>query len=104
MDEVMRIFDTLRRRYRWVVGVDLFLEFAFVLTAAAGSLLLLDRIAYELQLADLHATKAAYVAATFATALAVAAIAAVAAALGRRIPEAGLAWRTDKVLGSDERV
>src|SRR5690349_22312791 len=104
MDEVIRVVDSLRRRYRWVLGVDLFLEFAFVLTAAAGALLLLDRIAYELQLADLHATKVEHVVAAFATALGVAAIAAVIGAMSRRIAEAGLAWRADKALGSDERV
>src|SRR5262245_29331763 len=103
-EEVVRIVDTLRRRYRWVVGLDLFLEFAFVLSAAAGALLLLDRLAYELQLADLNASRAAHVAAAFGTALGVAALAAAGAALARHIPEAGLAWRADKVLGSDERV
>ncbi|HEU4334290.1 MAG TPA: PKD domain-containing protein [Candidatus Eisenbacteria bacterium] len=104
MDEVIRVVDTLRRRYRWVLGVDLFLEFAFVLTAAAGALLLLDRIAYELQVADLHATRIEHVLAAFGTALGVAAIAAVVGAMSRRIAEAGLAWRADKALGSDERV
>ena len=103
-DDVIRVLGLLRRRYRWVVGLDLFLELAFVLSAAAGALLLLDRIAYELQLADLNASKAAHVAAAFGTALAVAAAAAAGATLWRRIPEAGLAWRADKVLGSDERV
>ena len=104
MEEVTRIVDTLRRRYRWVVGIDLFLEYAFVLTAAAGALLLTDRIAYELHVAELHATRWAHVVAAFATALGAAAIAALGAALARRVPEAGLAWRADKVLGSDERV
>lgn len=104
MDDVVRIVETLRRRYRWVVGVDLFLEFAFVLTAAAGSLLLLDRIAYELNVADLHATRWAHVGATLGVALGIAAVVAAGSALARRVPEAGLAWRADKALGSDERV
>jgi hypothetical protein len=104
MEEVIRLVDTLRRRYRWVVGVDLFLEYAFVLTAAAGALLLLDRIAYELQVGDLHATRWGHVAAAFGIALGMAALAAAGAAVARRVPEAGLAWRADKVLGSDERV
>ncbi len=104
MQEVVRVVESLRRRYRWVVGVDLFLEYAFVLTAAAGALLLLDRIAYELQFADLHATRWSHVAAALGTALGIAAAASACAALARRVPEAGLAWRADKVLGSDERV
>lgn len=103
-EEVVRIVDTLRRRYRWVVGVDLFLEYAFVLTAAAGALLLLDRIGYELHLTELHATQWAHVAAAYGIALGIAASAAVGSALARRIPASGLAWRADKVLGSDERV
>jgi PKD repeat protein len=104
MDDVVRIVETLRRRYRWVLGVDLFLEYAFVLTAAAGSLLLLDRIAYELNLADLHATRREHVAAALGVALGVAAIVAAGSAMAKRVPEAGLAWRADKALGSDERV
>ena len=103
-EEVLQGLETLRRRRRWVVGLDLFLEFAFVLTAAAGALLLLDRIAYELLLSDLHATRWTHMALTFGVALAVAAGAAALAAMSRRFPEAGLAWRADKVLGSDERV
>jgi PKD repeat protein len=102
--DVVQVVESLRRRYRWVVGVDLFLEYAFVFTAVAGALLLLDRIAYELNLSELHATRWAHVAAALGTALGVAAIASACAALARRVPEAGLAWRADKVLGSDERV
>src|SRR5688572_8377684 len=103
-EEVFRIVDSLRRRYRWVVGVDLFLEYAFVLTAAAGALLLLDRIGYELHLTELHASQWAHVAAAYGIALGIAAIAAIGSALARHIPASGLAWRADKVLGSDERV
>ena len=102
--EVLRILRTLGRRYRWVVGVDLFLEYAFVLTSAAGGLLLLDRLAYEFRVAELHASRPGSVVATLGIALGVAAIAAILAATARRVPQAGLAWRADKTLGSDERV
>src|SRR5688572_12942317 len=103
-DDVLQALEPLRRRRRWVVGLDLFLEFAFVLTAAAGALLLLDRISYELMLSELHATRWTHMVLTFGIALAVAGVAALVTAMSRRFPEAVLAWRADKVLGSDERV
>jgi PKD repeat protein len=103
-EEVLRVVGSLRRRYRRVMAIDLVLEYAFVLTAAAGALLLLDRIAYELEFADLHATRWIHVVAAFGAALVVAAVAAALVASSRRISEASLAWRADKALDSDERI
>jgi PKD repeat protein len=102
--EILGALRVLRRRYRWVVAVDRFLEFAFALTLLTGTLLLADRIAYELRLAEIHAARPAHVAAAFGLALGLAALAAPVAALVRRVPADGLAWRADKVLAADERI
>jgi 4-amino-4-deoxy-L-arabinose transferase-like glycosyltransferase len=57
------------------------LELSFILTASVATLLLIDRLAFELELAPPHITSSATVVAAFALALGVAAIAALAGCL-----------------------
>jgi len=102
-DAVLTQLGRLRRRYRWVRGADVFLEAWFVLSLAAASLFMIDRLAFEFGLAAPHVTTPAPVIAGFAAALVLALIGA-GVVMVRRVSPSSLAWRVDKAIGSHERL
>ncbi len=102
-DAVLSHLGRLRRRYRWVRGADVFLEAWFVLSLAAASLFMIDRLAFEFGLAASHMTRPWPVIAGFAAAFVVALIAA-GAVMARRVSPSSLAWRVDKAIGGHERL
>lgn len=99
----MRALHALARRYRWVIAWDVFLELSFMLTAGVGTLFLLDRLAFEFGVAELHAKRPLLIVAAFGSALVLAAVAAALSAVARRVNPAGVAWKADRTLGAEER-
>jgi PKD repeat protein len=102
-EAVLERIGSFRRRYLRVRAADRFLELWFVLTVAAASLLLLDRLSFEFGLSTAHLGSPLAVVLTFAGATGLAGILALVA-LGRRVEDTAVAWRLDKALGGEERL
>lgn len=102
-EAILRRFQRLLLRHRWVRGWDRFLEAAFATTTATGAVLLLDRLMFEFGLAPPRlSTPAGVVIATGAAVLLAAAYAAGVLAF-RPVPPARIAWHLDRALGGEER-
>jgi PKD repeat protein len=102
-DDVLREFGRYRRRHLWVRGWDLFLEAAFVMTVTAAAMLLVDRLVFEVGLADPHLSLPGRVLATLAGTLALAAVLAAGVLFLRPTPPAEIAWKLDRAAGGEER-
>lgn len=102
-EEILREFARYRHRHQWVRGLDLFLETAFVMTVTAASMLLVDRLAFELGLSDPHLATGARVLTTLLVPLALSAAYAIASVLLRPTPPARIAWQLDRASNGEER-
>lgn len=102
-EEILAEFARFRRRHLWVRGLDLFLEAAFVMTVTASTLLLVDRLAFELGVAAPHLSERALTVTMLASTLALAAVYAAAALLLRPTPPARIAWMLDRAAHGEER-
>lgn len=102
-EEILREFARYRHRHQWVRGLDLFLEAAFVMTVTAASMLLVDRLAFELGLSAPHLSTGGRVATTLLVPLLLSAAFAVASILLRPTPPARIAWQLDRASGGEER-
>lgn len=99
----MRQFRRFRRRHLWVRGWDLFLESAFVMTVAAGAVLLLDRLLFELGLSGPVLSLPGRLAVILGLTLVLAGGIALATLLMRPTPPVEIAWRLDRATGGEER-
>jgi PKD repeat protein len=104
MDPVLRLFSSYRRRRRWVLGLDHFLETAFVLGMAAAATLLLDRLAFETGIAPARLGGRAPVLVLLGGALGLAAVAAVLRIIARPVSDARLAWELDRAAEGEDRL
>jgi PKD repeat protein len=102
-DEVLRQFARFRRRHSLVRGLDLFLEYGFLLTVTAAVVLLTDRLAFELGLAFPRLSSPAMLWVTLGAPLVLAAVAAALRVAARPAPRAQIAWRVDRASGGEER-
>jgi PKD repeat protein len=102
-EEVLREFARFRNRHRWVRGLDLFLEAAFVMTVTAAAMLLVDRLAFELGFSAPHLSTRARVVTSLLVPLGLSAGFALASVLLRPTPPARIAWQLDRAWNGDER-
>lgn len=103
-EEILKEFDRFRRRHRWVRGLDLFLEAAFVMTITAAGMLLVDRLAFELGFSLPHLSQRARIATTLVAPVLLSAAFAAASLMLRPTPPARLAWQLDRAAGGEERL
>lgn len=100
-EEILHTYESLRRRRRWVRGLDVFLEAGFVMTLTVAAMLLVDRLAFEFGWARPHL--AAWAAPLMGGALVLAALVAAGAALLRRESPAEIARIADHAVHGEER-
>ncbi len=100
-EKILALSCRLRRRLRWIRGLDLFLELSFIISIPISMLLLLDRILFESGWTGIHL--APWASALMASGIGFAILLAAAITLSQKISPGVIGRLADQSVGGEER-